>query len=252
MLNLDTGRVSPQFHVINDDFFETIALQDKIRTNWKRLAGFALVQLTVPSPPSFTPPLAIVPSDPLPVMPQEPDAYMPSPDVTFRPIDEQPPEQAEVSAPQLCRSTRNHQPTRTMLESVTQQDLDFQDFSGPYTLRTIAFNAEHQTYYESMHEDDYKLQNELEDLIVILTPPTKDILYYRQTMKTTDRREFQRTMQKEFNDHSARTHWDLFPIDQVPEGEKVMDSVWAMKRKRNIITNEIYKWKARLNLHGGQ
>ena len=25
-----------------------------------------------------------------------------------------------------------------------------------------------------------------------------------------------------------------------------------MKRKRNIVTNEIYKWKARLNLHGGQ
>ena len=25
-----------------------------------------------------------------------------------------------------------------------------------------------------------------------------------------------------------------------------------MKRKRNIITNIIYKWKARLNLHGGQ
>ena len=31
-----------------------------------------------------------------------------------------------------------------------------------------------------------------------------------------------------------------------------MDSVWAMRRKRNILTGKIYKWKARLNLHGGQ
>ena len=70
VLNLDTGRVSPQFHVIHDEFFDTIALQDKIRSNWKRLAGFTPVQLTVPSPPNFTPPLAVMPSDPPPVIPQ--------------------------------------------------------------------------------------------------------------------------------------------------------------------------------------
>ena len=49
-----------------------------------------------------------------------------------------------------------------MLESVAQQDIEFHNFSGPYTPGTIASNADHQTYYESMHEDDYKLQNELE------------------------------------------------------------------------------------------
>jgi Reverse transcriptase (RNA-dependent DNA polymerase) len=39
---------------------------------------------------------------------------------------------------------------------------------------------------------------------------------------------------------------------RVPEGVKVLDLVWAMKRKRRIKTKEIYKWKARLNIHGGQ
>ena len=28
--------------------------------------------------------------------------------------------------------------------------------------------------------------------------------------------------------------------------------VWAMRRKRQIDTREVYNWKARLNVHGGQ
>ena len=39
---------------------------------------------------------------------------------------------------------------------------------------------------------------------------------------------------------------------QVPEGVKVLDSVWAKKLKRKIKTKEVYKWKARLNIYGGQ
>ena len=31
-----------------------------------------------------------------------------------------------------------------------------------------------------------------------------------------------------------------------------MNMVWSMKRKRRIDTREIYRWKARLNVHGGQ
>ena len=44
----------------------------------------------------------------------------------------------------------------------------------------------------------------------------------------------------------------MVPKYEVPENEKVMDSVWAMRRKRNKITEAVYKWKAGLNLHGGQ
>ena len=31
-----------------------------------------------------------------------------------------------------------------------------------------------------------------------------------------------------------------------------MDAVWSIKRKRHLLTGEIYKWKARLNIHRGQ
>jgi hypothetical protein len=32
----------------------------------------------------------------------------------------------------------------------------------------------------------------------------------------------------------------------------VLDSVWSMKRKRDINTRKVYKHKVRLNVHGGQ
>ena len=59
-------------------------------------------------------------------------------------------------------------------------------------------------------------------------------------------------MIKEVEDHVQRKHWELIPISQVPKGTKVLDSVWAMKRKRDIITRKVYKHKARLNVHGRQ
>ena len=41
-------------------------------------------------------------------------------------------------------------------------------------------------------------------------------------------------------------------LSKIPKGTKILDAVWAMKRKRDILTNAITKWKARLNVHGGQ
>ena len=42
------------------------------------------------------------------------------------------------------------------------------------------------------------------------------------------------------------------PLTQVPKGTKLIDMVWSMRRKRRIKTQEVYKWKARLYVHGGQ
>ena len=64
--------------------------------------------------------------------------------------------------------------------------------------------------------------------------------------------EFLQAMVEEYNDHAKRGHWELVPNDKVPDGTKILDSIWSMKRKRDIKTRRITKWKARLNVHGGQ
>ena len=77
-------------------------------------------------------------------------------------------------------------------------------------------------------------------------------MYFHQAMKEPDEEEVVKAMVKEYNDHTDRRHWELVTKDQVPEEIKIIDSIWSMKRKRDIITGEVYKWKARLNINGGQ
>jgi hypothetical protein len=47
-------------------------------------------------------------------------------------------------------------------------------------------------------------------------------------------------------------HWFLMLKSQIPPGTPILPAVWAFRRKRRIDTQEVYKWKARLNIHGGK
>ena len=47
-------------------------------------------------------------------------------------------------------------------------------------------------------------------------------------------------------------HWVVTPRLEVPKDTDVLPSVWAVRRKRNLMLGEITKLKARLNLHGGK
>ena len=47
-------------------------------------------------------------------------------------------------------------------------------------------------------------------------------------------------------------NYEPVPLNEVPAGTRLLDMVWSMWRKRKIKTQEVYKWKARLNVHGGQ
>ena len=47
-------------------------------------------------------------------------------------------------------------------------------------------------------------------------------------------------------------NYEPVPLNQVPKGTKLFDMVWSMRHKQRIKTQEVYKWKARLNMHGRQ
>ena len=84
-----------------------------------------------------------------------------------------------------------------------------------------------------------------------LAKTDEDTMYYHQAMASPDKAEFLKAMVKEYNDHAKRGHWELVLKSEVPDGTKILDSVWSMKRKRDILTRKFTKWKARLNVHGG-
>ena len=71
-------------------------------------------------------------------------------------------------------------------------------------------------------------------------------------MKAPDRAQFVKAMECEIQGHEEGNHWVLVPKHQVPKGTKVLDAVWSMRRICCIESQEVYKWKAQLNVHGRQ
>ena len=101
-------------------------------------------------------------------------------------------------------------------------------------------------------ETEYALQEEMSNPIAYAASADKDTMYMHQAMRQPDKKQFIQAMVEEVTAHTKNGHWKIIPRSQVPEGTKVLPSVWSMKRKRRILTREVYKWKARLNLHGGK
>ena len=77
-----------------------------------------------------------------------------------------------------------------------------------------------------------------------------DIMYYHQAMRQPDSDEFTKAVVKDLNGYVDNDTWKIIP--QVPKDHDVVPSVWSMRRKRDIATNEITKYKAHLNLRGGK
>ena len=107
-------------------------------------------------------------------------------------------------------------------------------------------------YFDILHQEDYKLQDSMLDPIAFAAKDGRDTLHYGQAMRAHDKRNFIQAMVKEVEDHVSRKHWGIVPRSAVPKGHRVLDAVWSFKRKRDIATQQIIKWKARLTVHGGQ
>ena len=98
----------------------------------------------------------------------------------------------------------------------------------------------------------YEIQKGMQEPVVYAASTNPDILYLHEAMKAPDHDQFKKAMDKELKDHIACKHWKVVPRSEVPKGTRVLDMVWTMRCKRHIDTCEVYKWKARRNVHGGQ
>jgi hypothetical protein len=79
-----------------------------------------------------------------------------------------------------------------------------------------------------------------------------DTMYMHEAMREPDREEFRAAMAKEVADQMNNGNFSIVERSSVPEGEAIMPTVWQMKWKRDIKTQAVKKWKARLNLDGSK
>ena len=108
----------------------------------------------------------------------------------------------------------------------------------------------HETLVEAF--DDNSLSTDDSPLSAFAASADPDTMYLHEAMRQPDRSEFLKAMRQEVKSHSEAGNWDVTAIADVPEGSSILPAVWQMKRKRRVLTGEIYKYKARLNIDGSR
>jgi hypothetical protein len=244
VLNPRTGLVSPQWHVKHDGLFETMADRptDTSHGQWKKLAG--LVEITAEQTtvrqatvnqvraarpaPSVTAPWENETNGQDDEYPLHDDddaisdqadreaAHVEAvPDQMETPVEPAPDSNAPTV--NLRRSTRDRTPTREMLQSISQQDL--------------VFAASLEVANDNIYLEDCSTEGMDDPIAFAASKSDPDTMYYHEAMKQPNAEKFRGAMQKEIDDHDKNGHWELVHVAKIPSSTKVLDSVWAMKRK---------------------
>jgi hypothetical protein len=134
----------------------------------------------------------------------------------------------------LRRSKRKRQLTTRMIDSIQQEHMEM-----PINLQSIKCDDKEDNFLDTEH------------VLSVAAPADPDTMYWDQAITQVDAVDFIQAAVQEIETHQQQGHWEVVPIEDVPPDTKVLDTIWSMKRKRKLKTNQVYKHKARLIMHGG-
>ena len=106
--------------------------------------------------------------------------------------------------------------------------------------------------YESLIPEGAMNDENGNPIIIYKATADPDTMYMHQAMKQPDRAEFIKAMEKEVKDQMNNGNFSIVLASSVPKGTTVFPAVWQMKRKRDIKTRKVKKYKARLNVDGSR
>jgi len=92
-------------------------------------------------------------------------------------------------------------------------------------------------------------QNE-DPLIIYKAISDPDTMYHHEAMREKDANQIRETMAEEWNDQVANGNFTKVLRSELPQGTTVLPAVWQMKRKMDIKSGKVKKYKAHLNLDG--
>ena len=270
VLDRTSGYVSPQFHVKVDSGFYTLN-QEKLPSTWQIATGFANQQPTQRQPkqrgkreagqmdsegeqlsPPKRVPLArdqaedtqpqqmdeepIVPDGSLPVDEGESQA-MPTPEGEYAMGLGTPAYDSET--PGLRRSKRVRKEVKRLIHTMAAE------------VRETRSSIPGEIFcYSTLYPQDESMR--ADPLYAYKASTDPDTMYMHQAMKQPDADDFRQAMQKEWDDQLANGNFTLMKRTEVPKGRIILPAVWQMKRKRDIRTRQIKKYKARLNIDGSR
>jgi hypothetical protein len=258
--------VSPQFHVKTDDFFETVRTDslgyDSPDPSWIDLSGLRKPNVSAPkpayaatesSPPRLLPGPAPGDNVAPPAPPEHPDVdILPAPPADepspALPIPDEVLSSDPPPAPPLphrtTRSGRIVRDTQRYTEGMQLRNMDLVAWE-------VLLGQDDQTLLHAANQK-YALQHAMDNPLAFAASSDPEVLHHHEAMRADDREHFVAAMHKELSDHETNQHFIPVLKRNVPNGTHIIDMVWSMRRKRRLDTGEVYKWKSRLNVHGGQ
>ena len=252
-LSLQTGLVSPVFHARYDDKFSTVNFEhvQYIPTSkWQLKCGFQKERIVNPSQESTSATNEIeISSDPFQI---ETDTSATYPDVEGDNNIDMEPQQHEhfpIQSPVkgASKSTTTNRKKDIQRTSVSTR-------VGRQSVKPIRYGFDEFVVYEVCHQSTEWFEPIIDytSPIAFATLGDPDTMYFHQILSQDDKPQFLQAMSLEINDHNKKKHWILVLRTDLPEGARVLPCVWAMRRKRDLITGDITKWKARLNVDGSK
>lgn len=242
ILSLTTGMVSAQFHIRFDDAFQTVTgiRNFIVRSSWQTKVGFNTKEKdkrnTLEVENSFT---DIPITEQLPIYTDRENIIRNEGAL----INEQENENAEEDS--------NQQPAE---DNQVADQHDTSTAATPAPAAVVTRSGRTSQAPSRFH--DYVAfcvdTIQINPYFAMVASSDPDILYLHEAMKAPDHKEFIKAMIQEVNAHIENKNWKIVNRSDIPAGKKVVPSVWAMRRKRDIVTQMVYKWKARLNFHGGK
>jgi len=106
--------------------------------------------------------------------------------------------------------------------------------------------------WDVCHDESNDELDWLEDPILFAESSNPDILHLTDAMRAQDADKFCVAIKEEVDSHTNNEHWVVISKSSVPKGTKILPAVWAFRRKRRIATQEVHRWKACSNAHGGR
>lgn len=250
VLNMETGHVSPQFHVSFDTSFH-IVQQEKWTSQWQEKAGFT-AKKDVKDKEKAAPKRQATTGG----SQQSGKRRRTTGGAPTAPIQRTSEGQREVDTEviQTPKQVQISEPSVTTTKSgrkVTKAQRYIETMMAEIKCQTRNSMVEGEIFcFETLYPD---CDTTVEDpLLAYKATADPDTMYMHQAMKEHDRGEFIKAMQKEVNDQMENGNFDLIKISEVPKGATILPAVWQMKRKRDIKTRKVKKYKARLNIDGSR
>lgn len=256
ILSTTTGLVSPQFHCIYDDKFETVKREQHDTTIWKTKAHFVpatekldqrndhLVSLPSSQPSQRLPTFgANIPNALLRLPDIDTTATTPEPPEPIEPLPQEPSKDPIPVPPTLPETSTTSYPVSIAPTGRTRTG---RTIRTPSRFAFVAYHCCHLAQTVAQNIADFHPLALLQMMGAIHQPEGyPDAMPLHVALAQEDRDQFLKAMAKELKQHADLKHWKIVHRAQVPKSANPIPMVWTLRRKRDPAGN-IIKWKARL------